>query len=159
MKASKFMMSLSAAVFGGVMYMQIAGACSRMQAAVLGTAMLVCMALLCGSLWQNAAGQQSGPQGGPRPMDKAAHIAYRADLMSRSADGRLEENRQKFQMPHDRVERCMRYVKAVEKQSERLKAKSRSATGACARNGEFDALLERWQARQEAKNRRAAMQI
>ena len=41
MKASKFMMSLSAAVFGGVMYMQIAGACSRMQAAVLGTAMLV----------------------------------------------------------------------------------------------------------------------
>ena len=45
MKASKFMMSLSAAVFGGVMYMQIAGACSRMQAAVLGTAMLVCMAI------------------------------------------------------------------------------------------------------------------
>ena len=45
MKASKFMMSLSAAVFGGVMYMQIAGACSRTQAAVLGTAMLVCMAI------------------------------------------------------------------------------------------------------------------
>ena len=44
MKASKFMMSLSAAVFGGVMYMRVAGACSRTQAAVLGTAMLVCMA-------------------------------------------------------------------------------------------------------------------
>ena len=37
MKASKFMMSLSAAVFGGVMYMQIAGACSRMQAAAVSS--------------------------------------------------------------------------------------------------------------------------
>lgn len=59
MKASKFMMSLSAAVFGGVMYMQIAGACSRMQAAVLGTAMLVCMAIcyadLCAAKRRRAA--------------------------------------------------------------------------------------------------------
>ena len=59
MKVSKFMMSLSAAVFGGVMYMQLAGACSRMQAAVLGTAMLVCMAIcyadLCAAKRRRAA--------------------------------------------------------------------------------------------------------
>ena len=30
-----------------------------------------------------------------------------------------KKNRQKFQMPHDRVERCMRYVKAVEKDEKR----------------------------------------
>ena len=46
-------------------------------------------------------------------------------------------------MPHDRVERCMRYVKAVEK--DELRAEK-------ARKARFDALLlERWQARQEAK--------
>lgn len=82
MKASKFMMSLSAAVFVGVMYMQIAGACSRMQAAVLGTAMLVCMAIcyadLCAAKRRRAAGGSQGPQGGRVSMDKAAHIAYRA---------------------------------------------------------------------------------
>ena len=50
---------------------------------------------------------------------------------------------QKFQMPHDRVERCMRYVKAVEKGETRAEK---------ARKAKFDALLlERWQARQEAK--------
>lgn len=48
-----------------------------------------------------------------------------------------KKNRQKFQMPHDRVERCMRYVKAVEKDEKR------------AEKARFDALLlERWQARQ-----------
>lgn len=81
MKASKFMMSLSAAVFGGVMYMQIAGACSRMQAAVLGTAMLVCMAIcyadLCAAKRRRAAEEVKARVS----MDKAAHIAYRADLM------------------------------------------------------------------------------
>lgn len=55
-----------------------------------------------------------------------------------------KKNKRKFQMPHDRVERCMRYVKAVEKGKERADA---------ARKARFDALLlERWQARQEAKN-------
>lgn len=54
-----------------------------------------------------------------------------------------KKNRQKFQMPHDRVERCMRYVKAVEKGQERAEK---------ARKAAFDKLLlERWQARQEAK--------
>ena len=54
-----------------------------------------------------------------------------------------KKNRQKFQMPHDRVERCMRYVKAVEKDEKRAEK---------ARKARFDALLlERWQARQEAK--------
>lgn len=64
MKASKFMMSLSAAVFGGVMYMQIAGACSRMQAAVLGTAMLVCMAICCAhpAICGTAVGQDEQKQ-------------------------------------------------------------------------------------------------
>ena len=56
-----------------------------------------------------------------------------------------KKNRQKFLMPHDRVERCMRYVKAVEKakrKAEKAK-KGRSATGACARNGQepFDFTL------------------
>lgn len=47
-----------------------------------------------------------------------------------------KKNRQKFQMPHDRVERCMRYVKAEAK-----------------RKRQFDKLLlERWKARQAAKN-------
>lgn len=32
-----------------------------------------------------------------------------------------KKNRQMFQMPHDRMERCMRYVKAVKKQSGRLR--------------------------------------
>lgn len=54
-----------------------------------------------------------------------------------------KKNRQKFQMPHDRVERCMRYVKAVEKDEKRAEK---------AKKARFDALLlERWQARQEAK--------
>lgn len=54
-----------------------------------------------------------------------------------------KKNRQKFQMPHDRVERCMRYVKAVGKGQERAEK---------ARKAAFDKLLlERWQARQEAK--------
>lgn len=54
-----------------------------------------------------------------------------------------EKNRQKFQMPHDRVERCMRYVTAVEKDEKRAEK---------AKKARFDALLlERWQARQEAK--------
>lgn len=51
-----------------------------------------------------------------------------------------KKNRQKFQMPHDRVERCMRYVTAVEKNEKRAEK---------ARRARFDALpLERWQARQ-----------
>ena len=50
-----------------------------------------------------------------------------------------KKNRQKFQMPHDRVERCMRYVTAVEKNEKRAEK---------ARKARFDALLlERWQAR------------
>ena len=50
-----------------------------------------------------------------------------------------KKNRQKFQMPHDRVERCMRYVKAVEKDERRAEK---------ARKARFEALLlERWQAR------------
>ncbi len=54
-----------------------------------------------------------------------------------------KKNRQKFQMPHDRVERCMRYVTAVEKDEKRAEK---------AKKARFDALLlERWQARQEAK--------
>lgn len=54
-----------------------------------------------------------------------------------------KKNRQKFQMPHDRVERCMRYVKTVEKDEKRAEK---------VRKARFDALLlERWQARQEAK--------
>ena len=54
-----------------------------------------------------------------------------------------KKNRQKFQMPHDRVERYMRYVKAVEKDEKRAEK---------ARKARFDALLlERWQARQENK--------
>ena len=77
MKASKFMMSLSAAVFGGVMYMQIAGACSRMQAAVLGTAMLVCMAICYADL-QREKRRKAVQEDKAR---RAAHIAYRADLM------------------------------------------------------------------------------
>lgn len=85
MKASKFMMSLSAAVFVGVMYMQIAGACSRMQAAVLGTAMLVCMAIcyadLCAAKRRRAAEEVKARKAARVSMDKAAHIAYRADLM------------------------------------------------------------------------------
>lgn len=65
-----------------------------------------------------------------------------------------KKNRQKFQMPRDRVERCMRYVKAVEK----AKRKAEKAKRAAARpepvqgTAEFEALLlERWKARQEAK--------
>ena len=85
MKASKFMMSLSATVFGGVMYMQIAGACSRTQAAVLGTAMLVCMAICYADLQREKrrkAMQEDRARKAARvSMDKAAHIAYRADLM------------------------------------------------------------------------------
>ena len=51
-----------------------------------------------------------------------------------------KKNRQKFQMPHDRVERCMRYVTAVEKNEKRAEK---------ARRARFDALLlERCQARQ-----------
>lgn len=50
-----------------------------------------------------------------------------------------KKNQQKFQMPHDRVERCMRYVTAVEKNEKRAEK---------ARKARFDALLlERWQAR------------
>lgn len=85
MKASKFMMSLSAAVFGGVMYMQIAGACSRTQAAVLGTAMLVCMAICYADLQcekrRKAMQEDKARRAARVSMDKAAHIAYRADLM------------------------------------------------------------------------------
>lgn len=54
-----------------------------------------------------------------------------------------KKNRQKFQMPHDRVERCMRYVKAVEKGEKRAEK---------ARKAKSDALLlERWKARQANK--------
>lgn len=85
MKASKFMMSLSAAVFGGVMYMQIAGACSRTQAAVLGTAMLVCMAIcyadLCAAKRRRKAQETRAREFARESMDKAAHIAYKADMM------------------------------------------------------------------------------
>lgn len=84
-EAAKLMMSLSAAVFGGVMYMQIAGACSRTQAAVLGTAMLVCMAIcyadLCAAKRRRAAEEAKARKAARVSMDKAAHIAYRADLM------------------------------------------------------------------------------
>ena len=87
-----------------------------------------------------------------------------------------KKNRQKFQMPHDRVERCMRYVKAVEKakrkaeKAKRAAARPEPAQGTAAARpepaqgtaaarpepaqgtAEFEALLlERWQARQEAK--------
>lgn len=66
-----------------------------------------------------------------------------------------KKNRQKFQMPHDRVERCMRYVKAVEKAKRKAeKAKRASARPEPAQGtAEFEALLlERWKARQAAKN-------
>ena len=54
-----------------------------------------------------------------------------------------KKNRQKFQMPHDRVERCMRYVTAVEQDEKRAEKATKAR---------FDALLlEGWQARQEAK--------
>ena len=76
-----------------------------------------------------------------------------------------KKNRQKFQMPHDRVERCMRYVMAVEKakrkaeKAKRAAARPEPAQGTAAARpepaqgtAEFEALLlERWQARQEAK--------
>lgn len=72
-----------------------------------------------------------------------------------------KKNRQKFQMPHDRVERCMRYVKAVEK----AKRKAEKAKRAAARpepaqgTAEFEALLlERCRLGRRLKNRRAAMQ-
>ena len=52
-----------------------------------------------------------------------------------------KKNRQKFQMPHDRVERCMWYVKAVEKDERRAEK---------ARKARFEALLlERWNANRE----------
>ena len=38
-----------------------------------------------------------------------------------------KKNRQKFQMPHDRVERCMRYVKAVEKAKRKAEKAKRAA--------------------------------
>lgn len=85
MKTSKFMMTLSAAVFGGVMYMQVAGACSRAQAAVLGTAMLVCMAIcyadLCAAKRRRKAEEARARAFARESMDKAAHIAYKADMM------------------------------------------------------------------------------
>lgn len=57
-----------------------------------------------------------------------------------------KKNRQKFQMPHDRVERCMRYVKAVEKakrkaekpkgpQRDRSLRKERPSSRRCCSNG------------------------
>lgn len=50
-----------------------------------------------------------------------------------------KKNKRKFQMPYDRVERCMRYVKAIEKDEKRAEK---------ARKARFDALLlERWKAR------------
>ena len=85
MKASKIMMRLSAAVFGGVMYMHIVGACSRVQAAVLGTAMLVYMAIcyadLCAAKRRRAAEDARARRAARVSMDKAAHIAYRDDLL------------------------------------------------------------------------------
>lgn len=65
-----------------------------------------------------------------------------------------KKNRQKFQMPHVRVERCMRYVKAVEKDERRAEKARKAAARPEPAQGtaEFEALLlERWQARQEAK--------
>ena len=73
-----------------------------------------------------------------------------------------KKNRQKFQMPHDRVERCMRYVMAVEKakrkaeKAKRAAARPEPAQGTAAARpepaqgtAEFEALLlERWNARQ-----------
>ena len=62
-----------------------------------------------------------------------------------------KKNRQKFQMPHDRVERCMRYVTAVEKNEKRAEKARRAAARPEPAQGtaEFEALLlERWQARQ-----------
>ena len=38
-----------------------------------------------------------------------------------------KKNRQKFQMPHDRVERCMRYVKTVEKAKRKAEKAKRAA--------------------------------
>lgn len=65
-----------------------------------------------------------------------------------------KKNRQKFQMPHDRVERCMRYVKAIEKAKRKAEKAKRTAARPEPAQGtdEFEALLlERWQARQEDK--------
>lgn len=65
-----------------------------------------------------------------------------------------KKNRQKFQMPHDRVERCVRYVKAVEKAKRKAEKAKRAAARPEPAQGttEFETLLlERWQARQEAK--------
>lgn len=85
MKASKFMMSLSAAVFGGVMYMQIAGACSRTQAAVLGTAMLVCMAIcyadLCAAKRRRAAEEVKARKAAASPWTRRRTLRTAADLM------------------------------------------------------------------------------
>lgn len=85
MKASKFMMSLSAAVFVGVMYMQIAGACSRMQgggarngdAGMHGN--LLCGSL-CGKTPPGGRGSQ-GPQGGPRLHGQGGAHCLPRDLM------------------------------------------------------------------------------
>ena len=63
MKASKFMMSLSAAVFGGVICMAI------------------CYADLCAAKRRRAAEEVKARKAARVSMDKAAHIAYRADLM------------------------------------------------------------------------------
>lgn len=46
-----------------------------------------------------------------------------------------KKNRQKFQMPHDRVERCMRYVKAVEKDRNALKRLGKLHLISCCSNG------------------------
>ena len=145
MKASKFMMSLSAAVFGGVMYMR------NGDAGLHGN--LLCESL-CGKTPPGGRGSQ-GPQGGPRLHGQGgAHCVPRRPDEADPLMADWKKNRQKFQMPHDRVERCMRYVKAVEK----AKRKAEKAKRAAARpepaqgTAEFEALLlERWQARQEAK--------
>lgn len=51
-----------------------------------------------------------------------------------------KKNKLKFQMPHDRVERCMNCIKA-DKRAEAI------------RRAAFDKLLlERWKVRQDAKN-------
>ena len=57
----------------------------RAQAAVLGTAMLVCMAIcyadLCAAKRRRKADEARARAAARDSMDRAAHIAYKADMM------------------------------------------------------------------------------
>ena len=97
--------------------------------------------------------EDKGPQSGSR-LHGAAHVAYRADLMRQIHDGRLEEKPASSRCRMTGVERCMRYVKAVEKQSGRLRKPKgpQRDHGPVQGTAGFEALLlERWKAWQEAK--------